>query len=46
MKKVIIYRFWFKVTKTVFSALGEHEEFLVLIQRETVNASLSNQSVL
>ena len=45
MKKVITYNFWSKVAKTVFSALGEHEEFVVLFQRETVKASLSNQPV-
>ena len=45
MKKVIIYKFWSKVTKTVFSALREHDEFFVLFEKETVNASLSNQPV-
>ena len=47
MKKVIIYKFWSKVTKAaVFSALRRHEEFFVLFQRETLNASLSNQPVI
>ena len=45
MKKVIMYKFWSKVTKTVFSALREHDEFFVLFQRDTLNASLSNQPV-
>ena len=31
--------------KNMFSAWREDEEFVVLFQRETVNASLSNQSV-
>ena len=39
----MINKFWSKVTETVFSALREHEEFFVLFQRETLNASLSNE---
>ena len=41
----MIYTFWAKVTKTVFPALREHEEFFVLFQKEIENASLSNQPV-
>ena len=33
------------MTKTVFLALREYEEFFVLFQRETLNTSLSNQPV-
>ena len=32
--------------KNMFSALREDEEFVVLFQRETMNASLSNQPVI
>ena len=32
--------------KNMLSALREDEEFVVLFQRETVNASLSNQPVI
>ena len=45
MNEVMIYTFWAKVTKTVFPALREHEEFFVLFQRETLKASLGNQPV-
>ena len=45
MKKVIIYKSWSKVTKTVFSALREHMELFDLVQRETLGVSLSNHPV-
>ena len=35
-----------KLTKIVFSASREHDEFFVLFQRETLNASLGNQPVI
>ena len=49
MKKVFGYN-WLKnlpflAPKTVLWALREHEEFFVLFQRETLNASLGNTPV-
>ena len=45
MRKVIIYNFWLQSDKDSVSALREHEKFFVLFQRETLNASISNQPV-